>query len=144
MKRMLYVLVFLSLTIAIIPQQVQEEAVVINIEVPVRIFDGERFIDNLTINDFELLEDGIPQKIEAVYLVKKRSIERSEENKRFTPKTTRNFYLFFEISNYTPRVGEAVDYFINNVLFPGDQLVIVTPMKTYRLARPGAQGIRSA
>ncbi|MFC2158788.1 hypothetical protein ACFLT9_13225 [Acidobacteriota bacterium] len=133
MKRALFVLFFLTLAFTIVPQQVLEEAVVINIEVPVRVFDGDRFIDNLTINDFELLEDGVPQNIEAVYLVKKRSIERSEENKRFAPKTMRSFYLFFEISEYTSRVGDAVNYLIQNVLFPGDQLFIVTPMKTYRL-----------
>jgi hypothetical protein len=30
-------------------------------------------------------------------------------------------------------MGEAVDYFIHNVLFSGDYLTIVTPMKSYRM-----------
>ncbi len=106
---------------------------VINIEIPVRVFEGGNFVDNLTLEDFEIFEDGIPQKIEAVYLVKKRTVERSEEKKRFAPATNRNFYLLFEISEYTSEIGEAIDYFHEKVLVPGDSLIIVTPMKTYRL-----------
>lgn len=88
---------------------------------------------DLSIDDFEVLEDGVPQKIEAVYLIKKRTVERSEEKKRFTPDTQRNFYLFFEITDYDPRLAEAVEFFIHNVLVQRDNLVIVTPMKTYRM-----------
>lgn len=127
---LLLALVFLG---NLFPQQIQEESTVINIEVPVRVFTGDDFVDSLTIDDFEVYEDGVLQKIEAVYLVKKRSIERSEEKKRFAPDTARNFYLFFEISKYTPKLGDAVKYFINNVIYPGDYLNIITPLKTYRL-----------
>jgi len=112
---------------------VAEQAVVINIEVPVRVFQKGNFVENLTIDDFEILEEGIPQRIEAVYLIKKRTVERSEEKKRFVPSTDRTFFLFFEISEYTPGIGDAIDYFHENVLVPGDNLIIVTPMNTYKL-----------
>ncbi|MDH4220634.1 MAG: hypothetical protein OEW23_17890 [Candidatus Aminicenantes bacterium] len=114
-------------------QKLSEETMVINVEVPVRVFQGNRFIDDLTLNDFEVLEDGIPQRVEAVYLVKKRSIERREENKRFAPETSRNFYLFFEINEYTAKLGDAVEYFVHEILVPGDNLTVITSMKTYRL-----------
>jgi VWFA-related protein len=114
-------------------QEITHDSLVVNIEVPVRVYDGRVFIDNLTIDDFEVFEDGVTQKIEAVYLIKQRTIERKEENTRFAPKTARNFYLFFEVNEYTARIGEAVDYFIHNVLFSGDYLTIVTPMKSYRM-----------
>jgi len=97
------------------------------------VFKGSTFIDNLTIKDFELTEGGVPQKIEAVYLVKKRAIERSDERKRFNPETSRNFFLFFEVSEYIAELGDALDYFFDNVILPGDTLFIVTPVKTYRL-----------
>ena len=48
---------------------------------PVRVFEGDEFVDNLTIDDFEVLEDGILQRTEAVYLIKKRTVERREEKK---------------------------------------------------------------
>jgi len=95
---------------------------VLNVEVPVRVFDGNTFIDNLTIDDFELYEDSEFQDIVAVYLVKKKSVERKEERKRFAPKTSRSFYLWFEMSEYMPKLGETIDYFFKHVFFPGDSL----------------------
>lgn len=121
------------LSSSVFSQEVSEEVLVVNIEVPVRVFKGTTFVDNLSINDFEVFEEGISQKVEAVYLVKKRTIERSEEKKEFAPKTSRNFYLFFEISEYTGKLGNALSYFVKNVLFPGDNLTVVTPRKTYRM-----------
>jgi len=128
----LFFCVFL-LTLTVFPQQMTEESIVINIEVPVRVFQGGNFVENLTIDDFEIFEDGIAQKIEAVYLVKKKTVERSEEKRRFSPATSRNFFLFFEISEYTPKIGEAIDYFHEHVLVPGDNLIVVTPMETYMM-----------
>jgi len=142
MRKILFLPVFIVLCLSVFAQQLSEEAVVLNVEVPVRVFQGNTFIDDLTINDFEVFEDGKKQRIEAVYLVKKRSIERSEEIKRFTPDTARNFYIFFELSEYTAKLGEAVYNFMQNVIDPGDLLTIVTPMKTYKL-RGKALEVRS-
>jgi len=122
MKKIILLAVPVILSLSLFAQQVAEESIVINIEVPVRVFQGDEFVDSLTIKDFEVLEDGVPQTLEAVYLVNKRSIERSEEKRRFAPDTERNFYLFFEVSDYTARLGNAVEYFVQNVLFPGDIL----------------------
>lgn len=133
MKRIFLIACFSLLCLCLFSQQVDEQAMVINIEVPVRVFQNGDFIETLTIDDFEILEEGVPQKIEAVYLVKNRTVERSEEKKRFVPSTERFFFLFFEISEYTSQIGDAIDYFHENVLSPGDNLVIVTPMNTYRL-----------
>jgi hypothetical protein len=133
LKRFLLVCCFFLFGLSVFSQQVAEQAVVINIEVPVRVFQGGMFVEDLTIDDFEIFEEGIPQRIEAVYLIKKRTVERSEEKTRFVPSTDRIFFLFFEISEYTPEIGEAIDYFYEKVLVPGDNLIIVTPMNTYRL-----------
>lgn len=110
-----------------------KQALVVNVEVPVRVFKDGTFVDNLTIDDFEAFENGIPQKIEAVYLVKKRTIEKSEEKKRFAPETSRHFFLNFEVAEYTPELARALEHFVQNVILPGDNLYVITPMKTYRL-----------
>ncbi len=115
-------------------QRLQEESIVINVEVPVRVFRGNQFVDNLTLSDFEVTEDGIPQKVEAVYLIKKRSIERREEERAFRPTTIRNFFLIFEINEYMPKLNEALDFFVLEVLKPGDNLFLMTPLKSYRLS----------
>jgi VWFA-related protein len=116
-----------------LPQDIQHETRAVNIEVPVRVYRDGAFVDDLTLGDFELVEDGKPQKIEAFYLVKKRVIERREEAKEFAPRTARHFFLFFELGDYDAKLTQALDYFVKTVLLPGDNLTIVTPMKTYRM-----------
>jgi hypothetical protein len=115
-------------------QELQHEAVTINIEVPVRVFDGDRFVDTLTLQDFEVFR----QEIAAVYLVKKTEIQREESElprdtarQVFSPQVARHFILLFEIQEYLPKLGEAVKYFFEEVLQPGDTLSAVTPLKTY-------------
>jgi hypothetical protein len=114
-------------------QEIQHETRTINIEVPVRVFKGAAFVENLTIADFELYENGRPQTLDAVYLVKKSFVERREDSREFAPDTGRHFYLFFEMTEYDPKVREALDYFVRQVLAPGDEFVVVTPLKTYRM-----------
>src|SRR4030042_731008 len=111
----------------------RHETTTLNIEVPVRVFKGDRFVDDLTISDFEVYEDGRLQSLDAVYLVRKTAIERREEAMPFVPDTQRHFYLDFELSEYDPRIREALDYFVREVLLPGEQMVLLTPMRTYRM-----------
>jgi hypothetical protein len=133
MKKQILIILIAALCFTFSSYQIQEERLVINVEIPVRVFEGNTFVDNLTIEDFEVYEDGKLQKTEAIYLIKKRSIERREEKKRFAPLTSRHFYLWFEITEYMPRISEAIEYFFENVFFPGDNLVIMTPIKAYHL-----------
>jgi len=70
-------------------RDIQHQALAINIEVAVRVFKGNTFIDNLKMNDFEVYEDGVLQEIAAVYLVRKSDIERQElASGRSLPKPT--------------------------------------------------------
>ncbi len=81
MKKLFWICIILLMSFTAFSQQQSliEQSLVINIEVPVRVFDGARFINDLSLRDFELFEDGTEQKIEAVYLISDRSIERSDE-----------------------------------------------------------------
>jgi hypothetical protein len=133
MKRCLVFASGLFLALGLAAQDIRHVSRVVNIEIPVRVFKGDVFIEDLNLDDFEVFEDGVPQKIEAVYLVKKTHVERSQERSKFNPATGRHFYLFFELSDYDPRIGGALEHLVRNVLIPGDNLAIVTPMKTYRM-----------
>lgn len=132
MKRFVLLISFLLIFgSAFFAQDIQHQVGVVNIEVPVRVFKGSTFIDDLAIDDFEIYEDNILQKIEAVYLIKKNSIKKQEGEQQFSPKVTRNFVLLFEITEYLPKIEKTIDYFFNYVIQPGDSLMVITPMKTY-------------
>jgi VWFA-related protein len=129
----IFPLVFL-LTISLLYQQDQYEVVVRNVEVPVRVFSGDTFIDDLTRDDFEVLEDGVPQEILAMYMINKADIVKREETRNFMPFTPRIFYLAFNMTDYDPKIGDAVDYFFKEVLQPQDSLTVITPEKPYVLS----------
>jgi VWFA-related protein len=131
-KTLLLAVCFLA--VALYPQQqpLQHVTGVTNVEVPVRVYDGDKFVDNLNLADFEVLENGVPQKVVASYLVGKTSVlRREQEDKSVYPDTHRTFYLFFEIYEYIPRIREALSYFVRNVVTLQDEFVLVTPMRTY-------------
>jgi VWFA-related protein len=125
----------LAIGLIVLPQQLSHDVRVVNIEVPVRVFDGDSFVPDLAIDDFEVYEDGVPQELQAVYLIKNAAVERKEEKTAFTPKTERNFFLFFQVYTYNPKLEEAIDYFVRNVLRPEDSLTVVTSLKQYRLKK---------
>jgi len=138
-NKLFIIFIFATLSLVIFAQELQHEVVAINIEVPMRAFKGSTFVDNLTIKDIEVYEDGKLQKIEAVYLIQKTDIKREETEmkketarKKFAPQVSRNFVLFFEITDYLPKIEEALGYFFENVLSPEDTLMVVTPVKSYK------------
>ena len=139
MKKQTILLAILVLGLTLFAQEIQHEAVAVNIEVPVRVFKGKTFIDNLTIDDFEIYEDGVLQKTEAVYLINKMDIVREETEmikeearKIFAPKASRNFVFLFEIHEYLPKIGTAMEYFFNDIYMTEDTLTLITPLQTYR------------
>jgi VWFA-related protein len=132
MKKPALVIGVLALSLILFTQEIQHETIVVNIEVPVRVFKGGKFVDELTVDDFEVYEDGKSQKVVALYLINKtivKEIKTGEE--KFTPKVSRHFFLVFELIEYLPKIGDVIDYFFTNVILPGDTLHIATPIKTY-------------
>ncbi len=128
-------------------QQEQEElerhdVSVINIEVPLRVFRGDAFVGGLGLDDIEVYEDGKLQRVEAVYLIEKSEIAKKEEKGRsFTPDVSRHFFFIFELHEYLPKVGEAMDEFFNIVFAPGDRLYVGTPVKTYKFKSETSSGM---
>ncbi len=130
------ILLFLTVTILAVLflfSQEKMEATVAEISVSARVTAGGRFVDHLTIEDFELLEDGRPQNIQALYLVKRSSLEKRGGTLDFGPNIARNFYFLFQLTDYTPKLGELIDTLFNQVLLPSDSLVLQTPLKSYSL-----------
>jgi hypothetical protein len=66
MKKTIVLICGILLSFALFSQQKSfiQESQVVNIEVPVQVFNKGKFVENLEIRDFEVFEDGIPQKVE--------------------------------------------------------------------------------
>jgi hypothetical protein len=144
-KNLAFFIIFATSAFILIAQEIAHKTGVVNIEVPVRVYDGKKFVENLTINDFIIYEDGKKQKIDAVYLIKERTIERKESvekediirkeelGERFAPEKQRHFILVFELLEYLPQIKDVVNYFFQNVMQPEDTLQVLTPVKSYRM-----------
>jgi hypothetical protein len=46
-------------------------------------------------------------------------------------KQQRNYMMVFDVIEYTPQLKNAVTHFFDNVIQPTDQLIVITPVKTY-------------
>ena len=105
------------------------------VEVRARVSDGGRFVDGLGLKDFEILENGLPQPVDALYVIHGQKIERKEEIRPVQPSVARSYYLLFQAVDWDPRLAEAIDYLFSSVLLPGDAMTLVTPMKPYNLQK---------
>lgn len=133
MKKTIILLVFFFVTLALSSQIEQHQVTVRNVVVPVRVYDKNNFVGSFTIDDFELYEDGILQKIDALHLTDKTQLSRTEGAKGFIPQVSRNYYLLFQLIDYNPKLKEAIDYFFSEVMLPEDNLTIMTPLENYTL-----------
>ena len=121
------------LCISIIAQQ-RHEVTIRNIEIPLRVFKGNLFVDDLTIEDIVLLEDGKLQKIQALYLLNNTVEERKEGERDFGPVLPRNFYFVFQLTDYDNKMKEALDFFFTEIYVSGDKVDILTTYKEYSVS----------
>jgi VWFA-related protein len=138
MKKINAFLLFLFIPIFISAQE-QHEVSVIEIEVPVRVTNGNIFVDNLTIDDFELYENDQLQKIKSLYLIKDATLQRNESPSWTSPSTERQFFMLFQMQDFIPRLNDVIDYLFNEVLQEKDSLTIMTPLKRYTLSNQALQ-----
>jgi hypothetical protein len=129
-------LAFAGLRLDIPARDLQHEVSVINIEVPVRVYKGSRFVNSLSLDDFEIYEDGKLQRIEAAYLIGKTEVKKSEGRSApaLKPKVeSRRFVLFFEMDEYLSEVNKVLEEFIVSVIQPFDTAWIITPKSAIQL-----------
>lgn len=106
------------------------------VEVDVRVFDGNGgFVRDLKAEDFELLENGAPQKIEALYFVEPAAGARAVPDPASPaspssaatpgPVAQQTWIFFFDLQHLTPgggfdRARKAVEDFIRDRFREGD------------------------
>ncbi|MCG2815750.1 MAG: VWA domain-containing protein [Candidatus Aminicenantes bacterium] len=117
----------------------QHDVTVLGVEVPVRVMDGNQFVDNLSLADFELFENGVKQTVSGMYLIRKTDVERKESDRDGLPRLNRNFYMLFQLNDYNPRLNDAIDYFFEKVFIPGDAMTVMTVQNRYQLSPAALQ-----
>ncbi len=106
-----------------------------SIPILVRVLDGDRFVPDLTLKDFEIEEAGMAVSPQALFLMRKGAIERQEGIAVPPPDVSRRLVLLFQMTEYHNKIPEALGYLFGTELLPTDTLEIETPMRSYGLSR---------
>jgi len=114
--------------------QEKHEVTVTNIAVPLTVFEGDQFVSSLSLEDLELTEEGVPQKVLALYLINPTGVEKKGSEQDFNLSLRRNYFLLFQITEYNPKLAEAIDFLFQQAIRPGDNVIIQTPRQNYALS----------
>lgn len=104
-------------------------------EIRVHVTAGGQFVDDLTLADFAVLEDGRTLPVSALSTVRGGQFARREGEGSIPVSLERTYTLLFQIMDWDPALATAVDYLFSSVLIPGDAVTLVTPFQPYHLQR---------
>lgn len=94
------------------------------LKLPVRVVSKQGPVTDLKKSDFSLTINKETRQIQDL-IGKKRSLTRGNE--------PRNFVLAFNLTEYGQQILEGISYFVENMLKKNDQLIVLTPLKMYRI-----------
>ena len=104
----------------------KESVRVVNVEVPVRVYDKGQPVDNLTKSDFTLFEGGKRQEIHGFIIKKKKIANRDMDLNAEQEQVSggRYFVLVFRITHYNDYLKKGLDHVFDTVLNESDQLLV--------------------
>jgi hypothetical protein len=103
------------------------------VPIAVRVSDGGKFVPGLTMADFEVSDGGLTVAPEALVEIRRNSLARREGAPDATPDLSRRIVVLFQLTEYHPKIPEALAALLEAGLRPGDVLEVQTPMKNYKL-----------
>jgi len=92
---------------------------------PIRVIDKILETEKVNPQDFKLFINGSSREI--IDVIKKVHKIKNGSN------LGRNFVLSFYISEYDNKIFDLISYFVHHLLSPRDRLIILSPLKSYRL-----------
>jgi hypothetical protein len=98
----------------------------IRLTLPVRVFEGKQPVTHLQEKDFHLIINHQQQEI----LKAEKKTTSLDQRPDFLG---RNFVLSFHMTEYGNQVEEAISYFVTEILDTTDSLILMTPIKIYRI-----------
>ena len=105
------------------------------IEVRVHVSAAGVFQDDLKLEEFTLLEDGWPQSIRSLALVRGGNVTRLEGDEAAAPVLERHYVLLFQAVDWDPKLVQVIDYLFGSILKSGDAMTLITPFKPYQLQK---------
>jgi hypothetical protein len=99
----------------------------------VRVFEGNRFVGDLGLQDFTIEESDLAVRPEALFLVRKSTVERHEGRPDIQPDLARRIILLFALTEYESKIAGSLESLFRNELLPTDTLEIQTPVRSYKL-----------
>jgi len=104
------------------------------IPLAVRVFEGQEFINDLSLDDFEVNLGHRSLKPAGLLLINRQQIERQEGEEVPRPDLTRRIIIMMKMIDYHPQLAQAIQDLFMNEIQMDDILEIQTPMKSYLLA----------
>ena len=101
------------------------------LKIPVRVFDKNVLMENLSKDDFTVSVNKKNMRILSF-----ESIKRTISN---PTSPFRNFILSFNLYDYGEQVSEGIEYFIRNILTDIDKIMIITPKSVYTFSSGAAK-----
>jgi hypothetical protein len=93
---------------------------------PVRVFDGKQPVTHLQEQDFQLIINNQQRKI-------LKAVKKTASLDQRPDFLGRNFVLSFHMTEYESQVQEAISYFVTEIINTTDSLILMTPLKIYRI-----------
>jgi hypothetical protein len=113
--------------------KIKEKINVINIEIPVRVFNKGENVKNLTRDDFTLYEGNKRQVINGFYS-KSKCIQVQNVNlkpgERLAEGKSRYIVLIFRVTDFTDELRSGINYLFDHIIKPEDQVLAFVNEKT--------------
>ena len=110
----------------------QEKKVV---SIPLRAYESGDLVGDLAMDSIVLTENGQAAELAGLRSVTGDMVKKVDGENGMKPVLNRNFILLYNINEYNSKIADSVDYFFQNVLKKGDQLILLTPLKPYTFSR---------
>ena len=127
--------VILGASLPAIGAQETSSAPARTVAVRVHVTSGGRFLDDLSLEEFAVLEDGRPQAVGSLALVRGGRVVRREGDETVPTLAGRSYVLLFQAVDWDPKLIQVIDHLFTAVLKPGDTMTLVTPVKPYHLQK---------
>ena len=105
------------------------------VSVAFRAYDSGEFVGDLAKDAVVVTENGAAAEVAGLRLVKNNKVKKEEGIKGEKPAMNRNFILLYNINEYNSKIADSVEYFFQNVLKKGDQLILLSPLKPYTFSQ---------